>query len=270
MSGRVTNGKSSARHCEQAAHTLVEALARQLLEEAERQGGVVSAASIRAHLEGLQDEESRFSRAFRKACGECLKEHEREVWDRARRRPFDRALVKRFSHLFPPEDGLKAGTSYVSRRLLPGFFAAFEMMAGPQVFDRCHEACQRIVERKRKEADGLFEWQDLYDDNDANALVDEALVEAARQFSNFEHRFDWLHTLLKSHMAPAQDYEFEGGAVAEWTVTEETVHSLLRALYGRFARPITRAPERAGLDARFGRDGVRAVEHLLWSLAHHR
>ncbi len=40
---------------------------------------------------------------------------ERELWDQTRKRPFERLLVKRFSHIFPPAASLDSPAT-VSRR----------------------------------------------------------------------------------------------------------------------------------------------------------
>ena len=119
-------------------------------------------------------EGDKYRKELRDHIRQSIIQHEKELWDQTRRRPFGRMRVKRFSHLFPSEGDLVSGSEYLSRRVLPGFFAAIEMMTGPEMFE-------------------------------------------------------------KRHLAPAEDYAFEGLAVHDWQMDEEALLRLLNALFSTFS-----------------------------------
>ncbi len=62
-------------------------------------------------IEGLIDdfmEKGRYKTLihFRERFEAILREHERDIWDSTRTRPFKRGLIQRFCHLFPSEGKL--------------------------------------------------------------------------------------------------------------------------------------------------------------------
>ncbi len=261
--------KSSANYCERAAFTLVDTLIQGVEADAKQHNGWVYLDTLKAVVERLKTGESDALAVFREIRDDCLRQHEREIWDKARRRPFDRALVKRFSHLFPSEGQLDQDDRLLSRRMLPGFFTAFEMLAGPEIFRRCHDECGLISDRLRQEH-GHLDWQDLYDDPEANALVDDALIDISVHFVDFEHRFEWLQTMLRGHMAGAQDYAFEGRGVGEWNADDATVYALLEALFLPLGRYMSDASALQRIADAHGPDAVEALRRVLGALENAR
>ncbi|MBC8268873.1 MAG: hypothetical protein H8E36_09005 [Rhodospirillaceae bacterium] len=197
---------------------------------------------------------------------QSIVQHEKELWNQTRKRPFDRMLVKRFSHLFPSEGELAGGDEYLSRRILPGFFTAIEMMTGPELFEQCQLACKALV-RERKEALGEnFLWRDFYNEETPNELVNDAFAAIVPHFANFDKRCHWLLDLINSHLAPPEDYAFEGPSVKDWQMDDATLQLLLNALFSNFRDNLATPEGREAIVERYGLKGSRALEDVLASL----
>ena len=228
-----------------------------------------SADDIRALALKIREQNSgEFLAGFQACFDECLIQHEKEIWDRGRKRPFDRILVKRFAHLFPPEGGLDEDDGIISRRILPGFFQAIRQLAGPQLFEQCQLACKGIVKRKREEQGTRLHWHGLYQNDEANELVDDILVVVATHFDDFSKRCEWLHDLLDSHLAPYEDYAFEGESEAaqHWSLSPQGALLLMRELYAPFRGKLAAADSRGLLEKRFGAKACQTLDTLLENL----
>jgi hypothetical protein len=242
-----------------ACEHLAMALAAEFVERLGADGGdgAHSMTDIRAALAEFQgDDEARAE--FRVLLAACLERRDDEVWDQAGRRPFDRVLVRRFAHLLPPEEAPGDVDWVLSRRLLPAFFFAFEMMAGPEFFTRCQLTCKGILASKRQKAQSGEPWKilyrQLYDDDDANDLVNDLLFAVAPHFAEFDKRLEWLRGVINSHLAPAEDYDSEGSRGNDWRLTRADLLALLGAL---FADIETKLGDDAGLRHLLSRYGVR-------------
>lgn len=210
-----------------------------------------------------EKEAGRSLEMFRGQLDDYLRYLEKEIWDQTRRRPFDRFLVKRFSHLFPPKGGLDIGKGVLSRRILPGFFQAIEQLAGPKLFAQCQDACKEIVREKKKSQGSRLRWEELYDDEEANRLIDDLLVAVASHFVGFQKRCEWLYILIDGHLAPAEDYDFEGDAVYHWTPGDRDILELLRALFSRFRGQLADDDGRRRFDQRYGEKARHTLQAIL-------
>ncbi len=195
-----------------------------------------------------------------------LKEHEKELWDQTRKRPFDRMLVQRFSHLFPPKGELTIGDDHLSRRILPGLFMAIQMMTGPELFEQCQQACKALVKGQKKTLGDDFLWRDFYQDKDPNELVNDAFAVIVPHFSDFKKRCHWLQDLINSHLALPEDYAFEGDGVTEWQMDEASLHRLLNALFAPFKEKLATTEGRDMIVQRYGIKASRSLEDVLANL----
>ncbi|MBL6932668.1 MAG: hypothetical protein ISR45_06930 [Rhodospirillales bacterium] len=197
-------------------------------------------------------------------------QHEKELWDQARKRPFDRMLVKRFSHLFPSEGELGNGDNQLSRKILPGFFTAMEMMAGKELFEQCQQACKALVKNRKKERGDDFLWRDFYEEETPNELVNDAFAVIVPHFSDFEKRSQWLINLINTHLAPADDYAFEGDAVKGWHMDKEGLNLLLNALFSPFRERLETTEGREKVVQRYGIKASRALEDVLVNIGNEK
>ena len=169
--------RSSRVMCESIAGTVLDLFVDQLLVEANlSDDGVLDALRISELARNFKGEnKDKYLRQIRKIAEDWLTDIERDHWNQVRKRPFERILIHRFSHLFPPTESL-ADPSAVSRRALPGLLHAFELMAGGEFLAQCQDAGRAIFKTLKDEHGGELSWKDFYQAQGANDLVDDLLA----------------------------------------------------------------------------------------------
>lgn len=227
---------------------MISHFASRLEAEARTAGGSLDAAAIRALAESFIKRESRrFGAVYQRSYEECSQARDLLLWEKARRNPFDRVLVRKFGHLFPArpgDDGSRDG-GVLSRRIVPGFVKAVTMMIGPQLYDQCQRKCQAILERHR--TDSVFDWAGVYDDPEAIALANDVLVVMSHYFADFEKRRAWFITVINSHLAePEKDQPGD----EDWQLDEAAFHQMLLALFGDLQQGLAKGGQ--ALRARYG------------------
>ncbi len=182
-----------------------------------------------------------------------VKARERASWDQARHFPFDRLIVKKFSHLFKAAPG----PTTVSRRMLPGFFMAISMMLGPDVVESYQERCRMIVERIRDGQED-FDWEDVYAAEETGLVTIDAQVTVVQHFEDFAKRAEWFINLVNGHLSPPGDSSDE--AALNWEMTEAGFQRFLDALLKDLRDAVT---DDAGRKKVAKRHGAAAVERVI-------
>ena len=200
---------------------------------------------------------------FQQKFEEILREHERDIWDRTRTRPFERVLIQRFCHLFPSEGELDKGNGLISRRLIPGFLKTMEQMVGFEQCERFRRDTKDLITRLKNDDEDHFRWYDIYDNRTANGLVDEALATAALTFDAFEKRITWLLFSVNAQLVTAEYYAFEGETVNSWKLDRLGLIAMLDALYAPLAKQAKKAAGRTEIERRYGMRAAAAIGHLL-------
>lgn len=246
-------GASPKAHSQAIAHTVVTSFVDKLRTEAERRGGYISVTDIEGMQAEFHMQAAELSRVFEQSFEAYVRARERAAWDQARQYPFDRVLVKRFSHLFKT----RPGRDTVSRRMLPGFFLAISMMLGPDAIESYQGRARVVVERIR---DGReeFDWEDVYAAPEARRLVIDAQVAMLDHFKDFDRRSAWFINLVNSNLAPAP--EGASKAELEWELTDAGFRRFLNAFLKELRDAVT-APEHRPAFAK--RHGGQAVEDII-------
>ena len=200
---------------------------------------------------------------FQQKFEEILREHERDIWDRTRTRPFERVLIQRFCHLFPSEGELDKGNGLISRRLIPGFLKTMEQMVGFEQCERFRRDAKDLITRLKNDDEDHFRWYDIYDNRTANGLVDEALATAALTFDAFEKRITWLLFSVNAQLVTAEYFAFEGETVNSWKLDRLGLIAMLDALYAPLAKQAKKAAGRTEIERRYGMRAAAAIGHLL-------
>ena len=91
---------------------------------------------------------------------------------------------------------------------------ALNMMLGEEAVDQYQERCQLIVERLRGEMGDDFEWEEVYTQPEAKALMLDAAITIATYFTDYERRSEWFIELINGHLgslagAPKQEAGWE-------------------------------------------------------------
>ena len=261
-------GVSGVASCRALSHEILDMFVARLEEESAKSQSAPSLESIRALAEEIKPREpEELHRTFLDSAKICLRAHEREIWDQARRHPFDRVLVRRFSRLFPSEGDLDTGGRFLSRRMLPGFFLAFEKMASSQLYEQCQSACKRVVRARKEELGGDFDWQEIYVNEEIVEMTNDVFMVIASHFDDFHKRTEWLIELINSHLALPEDFAFEGEEVANWHMDEEGCLDLLRALFRPFEDRMSNDEGRRHIEHRYGHVAYKTVGNLLLELS---
>ncbi len=178
-------------------------------------------------------------------------------YDRMRTRPFDRFMVARFAHLFPPREGDEGDeeTAALSRRMIPGFVTAITMMIGAERYERFQERCREIVERYRDE-DGIH-WDEAYADPDAQRLVLDILTVMARYFERFDRRQEWLIQTINNNLdkVPENPRSWE----RTWRLSERAFFKLMNALFLELRRQVMTS--NGALEVK-RRHGAQVLKHV--------
>lgn len=249
--------------CRSMAHATLDAFI-DVLAHANTIGGPFSIEVIREHA--AQFKQGRHSNAYIPRFDECQSIRDQEIWDKTRRQPFDRLMVMRFSHLFPPEGGLTNDHDFVSRRVLPGLFMALEKMAGEEQFDACRLACKSALTDEENRQGGRMRWSDFYLNESANELVDDLLMSMLPHFANLHKRAIWMGDMINHELLRFDDYAFECPTAQTWTLDHHGTLSLLRALYSRFQVKMNMQSGRTALLERYGAANVHNLHGLLKDL----
>jgi hypothetical protein len=232
------------------AETVVGAFVDRMKSEASTKGGHLTIRDIDAMQEEFNRQTQALRGMFEKSFEVYVKARERAVWDQQRNYPFDRLMVKKFSNLF--RDGDKLGKDDISRRMLPGFFVAIGMMLGPDVVEEYQEKIRRVVDRVKSSGKSVFDWDDVYKDNEARAVSLDAEIAIAGHFKDFQKRAAWFVNLVNGHLSPA-----DPGATpdaASWELTEVGCRKFVNALMTDLRQALATDNGKMQITKRYGAD----------------
>ena len=259
--------RSTRAMCHVIAKKAIDLFVDRLLQEARpgEDGKGLDGNDITGLASAFKDDDERLLNHVLPLADGWLGEIERELWDQTRKRPFERLLVKRFSHIFPPVVSLDLPAT-VSRRVIPGLFLAFEMIAGPEFMEQCQGAGRGIFKELRSARGEEFRWNDYYDDQAANELVDDLMVIVARSFKDFDKRLNWLLELINSHLAPPEGYEYEGHQDTPWALHPDGAREMLRALFTGLREKMADADNHRHMQRRYGENACELLEAVVGDL----
>lgn len=203
--------------------------------------------------------------AFKAHFQRCLVRREQEVFDPNRRAPFRRVLTMRFSDLFPTAGGLDDSGAYVSRRMLPGLFLAFEKMVGSEPFTLGHDVCVAALE-STKTPDGVAIWEDLYDHPAVMDTVDDMLMRLVAHFDNPMKRIMWMLGIINNELADPLDFDFEGDANKDWLLDERGLINVLRHLFRGLRHRLKDKDQAHALTQKYGQTAARKLVALITTL----
>lgn len=230
------------------ADAFIDSLIDHFLMEAQRRGGILMAGDVGALREGLGAKVDAWRADFENRMEECVRQRVRLLHQQPRRNPLDRLIVGTFAHLLVPDTVLAERKDGISRRALPGFFLAINMMLGPELQRQLQERCRRVVARHRGHADeGLF-WRKVGEDTEARAVLLDAEAAMLPYFADPDKRAAWFIGLLNQHMTPP-----EHGAEtpsARWQMTGTAFFALLTGLFGEVRRVLGELPAANALTER--------------------
>lgn len=254
---------SPARQSEALAETVMSSILDRLTAEAERKGGMLSIDDLAALDQEFKKKTQALQQVFQASFDDYVKAREQSVWDKARDFPFGRMLVRQFSHAFAGKSGHTLKEGAVSRRILPGFFVASNMMLGPEFVEGAQQLCRGIVDRQKARKGAAYEWTDFYNDPDTRDVLTDALMAIAPYFEQAERRINWMIDIINSHLEPSDPESMEGEDAAHWILDEHGLRDVLANLFKALRDTLANPASRSALAQRHGDDAVDEVSATL-------
>lgn len=254
-----------AQKCGEATATLVVTHFLTRLEvEAAKAGGSLTIEQIRAAAEWFTTSDlPSFRQTFQRTYDECTQTRDLQKWSGVRKQPFDRILMKKFAHLFPPRSGDDGGQGVLSRRIIPGFNLAVTKMIGPSLYEQCQRKTRAIMDRHP--GTGGYLWDDIYADRDARLLANDVLMLVAHYFADFAKRRTWFMDMINGHLGPpSSGTGRDAGEDDFWQLTQHGFSELMRALFADLRHLRQAAPK--DLRARYGDQSTQALDTFLAEL----
>ncbi|MBF0248412.1 MAG: hypothetical protein HQL36_10145 [Alphaproteobacteria bacterium] len=212
------------------AQAVVSAIGGKLLEEAKKHGGYLPQTRIQELTAELEGKAELLTKVFSQALTEAALEQEELHWQSMKRPPFERLLVKRFEHLLIREDTPGHVTGTVSRRMLPGYFLALNMMVGPEKMEDFHKRCEAAVQRVMKGRLPV-DWDLLERDAVVHDMILDTEYAFTLHFSDAMRRSEWFLQIINTHLAPIGD---PSDPDADWVLDRR----ILRGLIGGILKDI--------------------------------
>jgi hypothetical protein len=254
---------SPARQSEALAETVMSSILDRLTAEASRKGGMLSIDDLQALDQEFQKKTKALQQVFQASFDEYVKAREQSIWDKAREFPFGRMLVTQFSDTFAGKEGHSLKEGAVSRRILPGFFVAVNMMLGPEFVEGAQQLCRGIVDKKKAEKGTAFEWTDFYGDADAREVLMDGLMAIAPYFEAPDKRMAWMIDVINSHLEPADSEDMEGEHAEHWVLDEHGLRLVLDHLFKGLRDALANPASRGALSQRHGDDAVEEAVRIL-------
>jgi len=204
------------------AQAVVSAFTTKLKAEARKHGGSLSLSHIESLDEDFQAKAEQLTAVFEQSFQDAHREQEELKWHAIKRPAFDRMMVKRFEGLLfhRGDDGQTHGV--LSRRMLPGFFLALNMMMGPEAMSAYQRRSDQGMERVmggRLPAD----WDLVDQDPDVRDVVLDAQYTIALYFEDPEQRAAWFTHIVNTNLSPAA----AGAGDTHWELSTRALHMLI-------------------------------------------
>ena len=250
-----------ANKSEELADSFFETLMGRLIGEAKQKGGSLTVQDLENFGKATRQDPQGLQLDFQHSLDEYVKSQELAGWNETRDHPFGRLLVKKISHLFADQENPSFDTGALSRRVLPGFFIAMNMMLGQEKVDECQIKSNHHVQRIKKAHGNKFTWDLVYDDKPANKVVLDALVIIAGYFEDMEKRVTWMFGLITGNMKPpTPDMDRQEAA---WEMTEKHLYTLLNSLFADLRKALGTEAARNTFAEKHGPATLKKVIRIL-------
>ena len=263
---RTPTAVSTERQCEALAETVMSSILDRLTAEAERKGGMLSIDDIAALDQEFKKKTQALQMVFQASFEEYVRAREQSVWDKAREYPFGRLLVNQFVACFADKEGHRLKDGAVSRRIIPGFFIAINMMLGPEFVESAQQLCRGVIDRLKARRGASFDWMDFYADPDTKEILSDALMAMAPFFAHAERRMAWMLDIINSHLEPAEPESMEGEDAAHWILDEHGMRDVLAHLFQSLRDSLANPGTRSALAQRHGDEALDDVNTVMTRL----
>ncbi len=209
------------------AESVVGSFVGALTAKANERGGHLLPEDIHALSESFKRQTQKLAATFSRCISSYAESHAESHWDPERTNAFERVLVKQFSHLLSDDASVAKDINAIPRRVLPGVFAAVQMMAGHEVIEQFEQNAYLVMQRVRDDNQDEFRWETVYADPRIKNMVRELVVNIAPHFVDLPRRLEWLSAVINGHLAPVDSHSL----VADWLLSEPGLLRIIDALF---------------------------------------
>jgi hypothetical protein len=143
---------------------------------------------------------------------------------------------------------------------VPGLLNLLELALGIDVLNDYRGQGQKIVNRIREDIGDEFEWEDYFDDDEAQVLLAKVLVALALSFDDYQKRRDWVLQVINTAL---QHEQVADDSVEHWTFEEVHFRALINALFRPIMAATADAEKRIAFAAAFGLEQLNSVTSFL-------
>jgi hypothetical protein len=206
--------------------------------------------------EAFQAEQQLLSPVYRRSFDDCERARKQREFDDKRSDHLGRLVVRLIADVFVENGGRAPEDGGLSRRIVPGLLTVLQLALGIDVLQTARDKGEVIVQRLREKHGDEFEWEDYFDDPDAQSLLANVLVELAISFKDYDRRLNWAVDVLNT----ALEHEVKADATqTHWAF--ETVHfrTLALALFRPLLEVTATAEGRIAFASSYGEDRLNAM-----------
>jgi hypothetical protein len=207
------------------AQAVATAFSEILRAETHKHGGFIGLRHLDELDQVFQAKAKELTKVFEKAFMDSHREQENIKWQSIKRPAFDRLMVKHFENLFFARGGTGAPHGIISRRVLPGFFLALNMMLGPEALKSYQNRCDKALDRVMG-GDIPVDWNLVEKDVEVQNVILDAQYTIAHYFEDPFQRADWFIHIINANLAPATP----GASDASWFLDQRALFKMIGAL----------------------------------------
>ena len=242
------------------AQTVVGSFVDRMKAEAQRKGGSLSLNDIEALDQEFEEKTAALEVLFEKTFEEYARSYAKDAGEERRHHPFDRLIVGPLERLLAGNKGSSTAKGGISRRIMPGFFMAMNMMMGPDVMADYRTKAEVIFARVNK-AGGGTDWKAYF--AEAKDLRLDALIAMAVHFANPDKRAAWFLDMVNDHLSPA---DTDPNTDAAWTLSRPAYERLVDALFSDLMTAVGSPKARESITKRFGPETCASVATIMKGL----
>lgn len=247
---------SPAKQSEALAETVMTSILDRLTAEAERKGGVLSINDLHALDLEFKKKTQALQKVFQASFDDYVEARKQSTWDSIREYPFGRLLVHQYSEILQGHSGETLKDGAISRRVIPGFFVAINMMLGPEFVEGAQQLCRGIIDQVKARKGDAYRWDDFYLDSQTQIVLLDALVAMLPYFENLDRRLAWMLDIINSHLEPADPEFMEGEDAQFWVLDEHGLNEMLSHMFHPLGVVVANPADHAALVKRHGEDTI--------------
>ncbi|MBT3787144.1 MAG: hypothetical protein HOC33_16100 [Alphaproteobacteria bacterium] len=204
----------------------------------------------------FQEQQQLLAPVYRRSYDDCERARKQREFDDKRSDHLGRLVVRLIADVFVENGGRPPEEGGLSIRIVPGLLTVLQLALGTDVLQEARDKGEVIVKRLREKHGDEFEWEDYFDDTDAQGLLAKVLVELAVSFVDYDRRLAWAVDVLNT----ALEHETKvDNSVPHWVF--ETVHfrTLSLALFRPIIEVTATAEGRIAFSSAYGEDKMIAA-----------